>query len=195
VTDRQVYGLVLAGGKSRRMGRDKALLNNNGQSQLATVVELLADCVDEVFVSTRRDQAGDKERGKYRQIVDQLEDVGPVAGILAALHEHPDVDWLVVACDLPNISRDVIVHLLQYRGGQEFFTAYTSSYDGLPEPLCALYRSGCADIVQHFVDDGINCPRKILMRSDTMLIAQPYAGALDNINTPDDLQNSVLQAS
>jgi molybdopterin-guanine dinucleotide biosynthesis protein A len=195
VVDRQVFGLVLTGGKSRRMGTDKALLDHDGQSQLAYVAGVLAACVDEVFVSTRPDQESDEERAQYQQIVDRYSDLGPVAGILSALEERPEVDWLVVACDLPNIDAQTIRYLLEQRGGEQPFTAYTSSHDGLPEPLCALYHSGCDDIIRRFVDDGMNCPRKILIRSETRLLEQPHPQALDNVNTPDDLQNSVLQAS
>ncbi len=192
---RPVYGLVLAGGESRRMGHDKAALDRNGQSQLAFVVELLGQSVQQVFVSTRADQVDDVERKQFSQIVDRYEDIGPMAGILSALEEHPDVDWLVAACDLPNITTDTIEHLLASRSGEQPFTAYTSSFDGLPEPLCAVYHAGCKSIVQQFVDDGIVCPRKMLIRSDTRLLQQIEPGSLDNINTPDDLKNSVLQVS
>jgi len=195
VADRPVFGLVLAGGKSRRMGHDKALLNRDGQSQLAFATGVLAACVDRVFVSTRADQKDDTERAQYEQIVDRYDGIGPVAGILSALEEYPDVDWLVVACDLPNISEQTIRNLLQHRGGEQPFTAYKSSYDGLPEPLCAVYHSGCTDIVRQFVNDGLNCPRKILIRSETHLLTQSDPRALDNVNTPDDLQDSVLQAN
>ena len=177
------------------MGRDKALLERDGQSQLAYIVGLLNGSVDKVFVSTRRDQENDEERSHYEQIVDRYSDLGPVAGILSALQEYPDVDWLVVACDLPNIDEQTITHLLQQRGSEQPFTAYISSHDGLPEPLCALYRSGCAGIIEEFVDAGVNCPRKILIRSDTCLLEQPDPRSLDNVNTPDDLQNSILQAN
>ena len=190
---RPVYGLVLAGGKSRRMGRDKALLDRGGKSQLAYAVDVLAQCVDRVFVSTRADQKDDQERNRYEQIVDRYHDIGPVAGILSALEEHAEVDWLIVACDLPNIDVATIQLLLNARDGEQPFTAYSSSYDGLPEPLCAVYHSGCIEIVRRFVDDGVNCPRKILIRSDTRLLTQSDPSALDNVNTPDDLQNSILQ--
>lgn len=189
-----VYGLVLAGGQSRRMGHDKALLQHGGQSQLAYVVSVLEDCVDRVFVSTRKDQNGDAERSRYEQVVDRYDDLGPVAGILSALEQQPSVDWLIVACDLPNIDVETIRHLLQERRGERPFTAYVSSHDGLPEPLCAIYGSACIEIVRSFVKDGINCPRKILIRSDTQLLQQLNPTSLDNINTPDDLGNSVLQA-
>ncbi len=190
-----VFGLVLAGGKSRRMGHDKALLDHDGQLQLDFVVGLLGASVDRVFVSTRADQSDDEARQRYEKIVDRYDDLGPVAGILSALDEHPAVDWLVVACDLPNVDKQTLETLLQQRGGEQPFTAYKSSYDGLPEPLCAIYHRGCGAIVRQFVDDGINCPRKILIRSETRLLEQHDGTSLDNVNTPDDLQNSRLQAT
>jgi len=194
VATKPVYGLVLAGGQSRRMGRDKALLQRGGQSQLAYAMSVVGECVDRVFVSTRADQKDDEERARFEQIVDRYEDMGPVAGILTALEDYPEVDWLVVACDLPNISHETIQLLLQQRNGQQPFTAYRSSHDDLPEPLCAIYHTGCAAIVRQYVDDGIHCPRKILIRSDTLLLQQEDPKSLHNVNTPDDLQNSPLQA-
>ena len=99
MTNRPVYGLILAGGKSRRMGQDKALLKNNGQSQLAYVAGVLDACVERVFVSTRADQAHDKERAQFDQIVDRYNDLGPVAGILSALetveHANSNINRIV----------------------------------------------------------------------------------------------------
>ena len=195
MSETPVYGLVLSGGKSQRMGRDKALLERNGQSQLAFMMALLEPLLERVFVSTRADQKDESERRQFPQIVDRYDDMGPLAGILSAMDTHPDVDWLVVACDLPNIDAQTIGHLLERRSEDHPFTAYVSSHDGLPEPLCAIYRSGSADLVRTFADDGIRCPRKILIRSDTCLLEQLDPASLDNINTPDDLADSVLEAA
>ncbi|MDG2107948.1 MAG: NTP transferase domain-containing protein [Woeseiaceae bacterium] len=193
--NRPIYGLILSGGKSRRMGTDKALINRGGQSQLAFIMGVIAECVDRSFVSSRSDQVGDSERSQFEQIIDRYNGIGPVAGILSAFDEHPDVDWLIVACDLPNITTKTVQHLLAHRDGEQLFTAYMSSFDSLPEPLCAVYHSSCIDVVRKFVDDGVNCPRKILIRSATRLLEQPDPRALDNINTPHELQDSVLRAS
>ncbi len=189
------YGLVLAGGESRRMGRDKALLVRDGQSQLAHIAALLEGITERVYVSSRREQQDDPERSRFENIVDRYDGIGPIAGILSAMDAHPNTDWLVVACDLPNIDERTLSFLVEKSGQKQPFTAFNSSYDGLPEPLCALYRCGSAAIIRQFVEDGVVCPRKILIRSDTLLLEQPNPVALDNINTPDDLASSVLEVA
>ena len=191
----RVYGLVLAGGQSKRMGHDKALLRVNGETQLSRAVQLLETFVDRVFVSTRADQQDDSERKKFHRIIDRYEDLGPIAGILSALEEHSDVGWLVLACDLPNIDETTIRFLLENKSGDQPFSAYRSSSDGLPEPLCAYYSAGTSSIIKAFIDDGIICPRKVLIRSDTHLLDQPNPDALDNINTPEELARTGLKAA
>ncbi len=192
---RKVYGLVLAGGKSRRMGRDKALLLRDGQSQLAHMVSLLDTVVARVFVSARSDQTGDSERSRFDMIVDRYDDMGPIAGILSALQEYPQADWLVVACDLPNIDGATLQFLLKNVAENQPFTAFRSSHDGLPEPLCAVYKAGSDKVLREFIDDGMVCPRKVLIRSETCLLDQPNPSSLDNVNTPDDLEQSILEAA
>jgi molybdopterin-guanine dinucleotide biosynthesis protein A len=110
------------------------------------------------------------------------------------MDEHPDVAWLVLACDLPNVNDEIIVELLRHRS-QQPFTAFRSSYDGLPEPLCALYRPEARAIVAGFVRDGVVCPRKILIRSDARLLDLPDASALDNVNTPEDLERAGMRVA
>ena len=191
---RPLYGLVLAGGQSRRMGHDKALLVRDGQSQLRFIASLVDAVTDKFFVSARADQQSDPERSQFETIVDRYDDMGPIAGILSAMDEHPAADWLVIACDLPNIDDATLQFLLEHRSAEHPFTAYRSSNDGLPEPLCAIYASGSDKLIRKFVDDGIFCPRKVLINSDTKLLDQPNPVALENINTPADLAGSVLKA-
>jgi molybdopterin-guanine dinucleotide biosynthesis protein A len=195
MTAEPLYGLALAGGESRRMGRDKALLMHGGRSQLARLVTLLDQFTDRVFVSTRASQQSEPERSRFAQIVDRYEGIGPVAGILSAMDGHPQADWLVVACDLPNLDERTLGFLLENRSSRHPFSAFRSSHDGLPEPLCAVYRAGSDGILRGFVDGGIICPRKMLIRSDTWLLEQPHPGALDNVNTPGDLQASIREAA
>jgi molybdopterin-guanine dinucleotide biosynthesis protein A len=190
-----VWGLVLAGGKSRRMGSDKALLVQDGETQLSRAVSLLAEHVDRVFVSTRADQAGDAERSKFEQIVDRYENMGPVAGILSAMDSNTEVNWLILACDLPNIDDATLACLLEQCSAEHPVTAYESIHDGLPEPLCAIYRPDARAMIDGFVEQGTICPRKMLINSDTHLLAQPNPGALHNINSPEDLAGTGIDAA
>lgn len=189
-TSNDIYGLVLAGGKSRRMGADKALLTRDGESQLGRAVSLLARHLPKVFVSTRSDQADETERSRHTQIIDRYEDMGPIAGILSAMDSDPDVSWLVLACDLPNVDDDTIEALIAAHTGEHLFTAYKSSHDGLPEPLCAIFSPAGRANVDAFIAEGIICPRKMLIRSDTRLLEQSNPSALDNMNTPADLEGT-----
>jgi molybdopterin-guanine dinucleotide biosynthesis protein A len=176
------------------MGHDKALLQRNGDTQLKHVVALLEKVADRTFVSARNEQRDDPERKQFKLIVDRYDDIGPIAGVLSAMDEYPDVDWLVVACDLPNIDQSTLAYLLEHRSAEQPFSAFRSTYGGLPEPLCAVYTAASHVIIRQFVSDGLVCPRKMLIRSDTALFEQPNPAALDNINTPEDLAASVLEA-
>ena len=190
-----VYGLVLAGGRSRRMGRDKALLlREDGKTQLEQAVALLEERLERVFVSVRADQ-NDEVRSKFERIVDRYHDIGPAAGILSALETHPDRSWLVLACDLPNVDGATLDFLLRHRSSTAPATAFRSSHDGLPEPLCAIYTPAARPIVEKFVADGIVCPRKMLIRSATKLLDQPAPAALDNVNTPQDLARAGMRVA
>lgn len=188
-----VWGLVLAGGKSRRMGSDKASLTIDGEAQLDRAIRMLGTHLDRVFVSTSPDQAGDPLRQKFEQIVDGYENIGPVAGILSAMDQHPAVSWLVLACDLPNIDDETISYLMDNASAEHEATAYHSVRDDLPEPLCAIYRPASRPSIDRFVGQGKNCPRKILINSPTKLLRQPNPGALHNINSPEDLAGTGIE--
>ncbi len=123
-----------------------------------------------------------------------MTDIGPAAGILAALDEDPDVAWLVVACDLPLLDSKTLGHLVDNRNPKRVATAYRSSYDDLPEPLCAIYEPGARTAIREFIGEGLNCPRKMLIKSDIELLQQLQPGALENVNTPDDLRRVGAQA-
>ena len=188
-----LYGLVLAGGRSRRMGSDKAALQTDGETQLKRTVRLLNRHVDCVFVSTQADQSDAPVRSGFDQIVDAYDDLGPVAGILSAMDSDPEKSWLVLACDLPNIDDETIEFLVANADADCLATAYVSVVDGLPEPLCAIWRPGSRAIIEQYVADGYQCPRKMLINSPTRLLEQPAPGALHNVNTPGDLAGTGVE--
>jgi len=179
-----LYGLVLAGGRSTRMQRDKAAIEYQaGETQLDAAVKLLAPRVERVFVSVRADQSGERARAGYAQIVDRGDVEGPIAGISAALAEHPQVAWLVLACDLPFLDAATLDKLIAARNTASDATAFRSSHDGLPEPLCAIYEPRARAAIAAHIAGGRNCPRKFLINAGTSLLDQPNPRALDNVNT------------
>jgi molybdenum cofactor guanylyltransferase len=188
-----LLGLVLAGGRSTRMRTDKAALLYAGRSQLERAMELIAAHVERAYVSVRADQAEDPLRARFPQIRDQHENLGPIAGLLAAQAAHPQAAWLVLACDLPLLDAATLGHLVRCRAPARSATAYRSSHDGLPEPLCAIWEPRSATALAAYVARGRQCPRRFLLGADALVIDEPNPQALDNVNTPEDYR-SVMSA-
>lgn len=194
-SDRPLHGLVLAGGRSSRMGTDKAaLLHPDGRPLARRTCDLLAEAgCESVLLSLRHDQdlpPGFEKVEAVRVIRDpEGQSEGPLAGMLAALRSEPDADWLVLACDLPRLDVETLTHLVSSRQPGECFLSYRSEFDGLPEPLCAFYAAEALPILEQFQADGIRCPRKVLIRNHCRLLEPVSPRALDNANTPDDWQS------
>jgi len=179
----QLYGLVLTGGRSRRMQRDKASLEYAGKSQLARAMELLTPLVARCFVSVRADQLHDPQRAAHDTIADVKPNLGPIGGIHAALHAYPDRGWLILACDLPFLDSATLQYLIAHRVDTRVATAYRSSFDGQPEPLCAIFEPRSRQIIEQSLAEGRQCPRGLLSRTEVELLDLPNPRALDNINT------------
>jgi molybdopterin-guanine dinucleotide biosynthesis protein A len=181
-----VYGLILAGGSSSRMHRDKAALRYQGRSQLDRAFELAGRHVSKVFVSVRANQAADPTRAQRPLIVDSVAGTGPIVGIRSALAAYPQSAWLVLACDLPFLSDAALSQLLRERDAAGLATAYRSTHDGLPEPLCAIWEPAAAAPLAAHQAGGADCPRKFLIRHAVRLLEPLDRRALDNVNTPEE---------
>src|SRR6202035_3639760 len=186
-----VYGLILAGGSSSRMHRDKAALQYRGKSQLDRAFELASRHVARFFVSVPATQPADPTRAQRPMIVDSVAGEGPIVGIRSALAAHPEVAWLVLACDLPFLSDAALSQLLRERDLAGLATAFRSAHDGLPEPLCAIWEPGAAAALDSYQAGGGRCPRKFLIRHAVRLLEPLDRRALDNINTPEEYAEAV----
>jgi molybdenum cofactor guanylyltransferase len=189
-------GLVLAGGKSARMGEDKGLINWHGKEQRYYVADMLAGFCDEVFISCRDEEQQSQIVTEYKTIRDTFIGLGPMGGILSALREQPDTAWLVVACDLPLVDATVVQTLIDGRNKETIATAFKSDYKDLPEPVITIYEPKSYDVLLQFLSEGITCPRKVLINSDTHLLSNPGSDALANANTPDEAERirSIIQS-
>jgi molybdopterin-guanine dinucleotide biosynthesis protein A len=183
-----IYGLLLSGGASRRMQSDKARLSYAGEPQLLRAWRLLQSVTRRAFLSVREAQRDEPLRAHMPQIVDRYDAIGPAAGILSAQEAYPDVAWLVLACDLPLLDEDTLRTLIGARDPAADATAFTSRFDGLPEPLCALWEPSSHALLRQRSDTGSHCPRKALILLCTTLLPPP-GNALDNINTPEEFDH------
>lgn len=181
-----LYGLLLSGGASKRMQRDKAALDYHGEPQLLRAWRLLSAVTERAFVSVREDQREDPLRAQLPQIVDAYEASSPAAGILTAQDRYPEAAWLVLACDLPLLDAATLERLIEARDPAAEATAFRSRFDDLPEPLCAIWEPASHALLAQRLRDGKTCPRKALILSNTHLLPPP-GEALDNVNTPQEL--------
>jgi molybdopterin-guanine dinucleotide biosynthesis protein A len=183
----KIYGLVLAGGKSVRMGHDKSIIKWHGKEQRYYIADLLEKFCDEVYISCREEQVGEID-SRYKTITDKVDGKGPIVGILSAFETNNNVAWLVVACDLPLIDEATITYLIQNRDTDKVATTYKSPHDGLPEPLITIWEPYGREVLWSYKAEGYNCPRKALINSDTLVLEPLNADALINTNTPEEAE-------
>jgi molybdopterin-guanine dinucleotide biosynthesis protein A len=180
-----VNGLVLAGGKSNRMGRDKSSITWHGKEQKYYIADLLKPFCKEVFISRREEQTETNQN--YKTLRDSFKEIGPYGAILSAFRFQPDVAWLVVACDLPLVDKSTLSYLLQNRDTTKIATTFTSPFDGLPEPLITIWEPKSYEVLLSYLSNGYTCPRKVLIKSnDAHILQAPDADSLMNVNTPED---------
>ncbi len=180
----ELFALVLAGGYSKRMKQDKALLNYHGKTQLDHTMDLLNPFCSQAFVSKREEQAFKEHPAIY----DSFLNMGPLGGIVSAMTRFPQAAWLVVACDLPLLDKRTLEYLIEERDPFKMATAYLNTEGTFPEPLCAIYEPRILLQLLSSFSVGMKCPKKILRDSSIKSLKLPYEQALMNVNTPDELQ-------
>lgn len=180
-------GLVLAGGKSLRMGYDKGAVNWFGKEQRYHVADMLKPLCSEVFISCRADQK-QQISVNYNVLEDTFTGLGPFGAILSAFREQPDRAWLVVACDLPLLETETFKFLIEQRKISAIATAYNSPANEFPEPLITIWEPRSYPVLLSFLAQGYSCPRKVLINNDVNLVQALNPEALTNVNTPEDLE-------
>lgn len=180
----QVYpvnGLVLAGGKSTRMGRDKGAIKYYDKPQREYMAELLSNSCNEAFLSVQSEFDS-----TIPQIPDTFLDLGPFGGILSAFRKDPNSAWLAVACDVPFVDGNTINLLLSERDPSKLATCFHNPETNFPEPLITLWEPRAYPVLLQFLTLGYSCPRKVLINSDVKEIQVPDQQILLNVNTPEE---------
>lgn len=192
-----LYGLVLAGGNSSRMGQDKRFLDYYGKPQADYLYTLLDSLCERTFMSLRADQ--DKTQyGDHNTILDQNHYRGPFNGLLSAHNKFPEAAWLVLACDLPLIDRDSLLKLQDERDTEAVGTAMATRKSGLPEPLVAIWEpQGLVAAKEYLKTATSSCPRKFLIRNECKTVIPQKDEVLLNANKPEEYQEalSIIQSN
>lgn len=183
-------GAVLAGGRSIRMGRDKALIEVAGVPMAGRVAVAIRDAgATEVVVVGGTAEA--RSGLGLRFVPDLFPGDGPLGGILTALRAFGTGLVVIGACDLPHLDVATVLSLVDSIGRHDLALARTDRL----EPLCGIWRSEtCVPVLQAAFDDGERAIHRAIARLSVIKV--DVAGApLTNINTPADLGASDLGTS
>lgn len=187
-----LYGLLLTGGKSTRMGQPKALLHYHGKPQYRHAAELLEMLCERVFISCRASQ---KEMfSDYETICDSdiYGNFGPISGVLSAMTAQFSADspsaWFVLGCDYPLLEKTDLEQLLAARSAQQVATVFANPGDGRPEPLIGIYETSAAYLLLEWWREGNQSLRVFLERHHALVVEAEHPERLVSADTPEDFQ-------
>ena len=182
----KLFGLVLSGGASSRMGTDKGLVNYHGVPQQEYLYQLLKEVCEDVFLSIQEKQLTKTPRG-FKTIQDQNICKGPFNGIFSAHEAHTDAAWLVLACDLPFINLEVLQQLVHERDTKKCATSFANPVTSEPEPLVCIWEpNGLVKALTFLEDTKNHSPKRFLMGADIKLVHPKDKDVLFNANSPSD---------
>ncbi|HWP98114.1 MAG TPA: molybdenum cofactor guanylyltransferase [Syntrophomonadaceae bacterium] len=192
-----VSGIVLSGGLSSRMGRDKTLITFNNETLIERVVREISKVADEIIIASNN-------TCKYgipgtREVTDTYQGMGPLGGIHAGLMEAKYSLAFVVAADMPMFSADLAKHLLGKAAG---YDVVVPEMNGKWEPLCAVYARQCLKCIDKFLRQGkrtvfsIYSELKVLNICDEQLLFLKNGdNVFMNLNTPEDYEEFIERNS
>jgi molybdopterin-guanine dinucleotide biosynthesis protein A len=180
----KLNGLVLAGGKSTRMGQDKSQIEYYGKPHAHYLAELLNQKCEQSFLSVAQDTA---HKEGYEIITDSFSNLGPFGGILSAFRANPNTAWLTVATDVPLFNEDTLSTLIANRDPSKVATCFHNPETNFPEPLITIWEPRAYPRLLQLLGLGFTCPRKALINSDIKQIYLDNTEVLVNANTPEEM--------
>lgn len=180
--------LILIGGKSSRMGRDKSALKYHQKPQVEHLFRMVAKDIQETYISVRK---GQSVPFTDELIVDSFDIAGPLNGLLSAHNAFPSKAWLVLAVDLPFITEQTISQLIDNRDCDSLATTMTGIKKNLPEPLVAIWEpKGLAMLNDLYQKGQAMYPTEFLKKNKVTLVKTSEAD-LFNVNDQTDYQRAI----
>jgi molybdopterin-guanine dinucleotide biosynthesis protein A len=186
----KITGVIMAGGKSSRMGTDKGLLLYQGKPLAQYSIDILRPFCSEMLISTHNPE--------YSQfglplVQDVVPGCGPMGGIYSAFMITKAEYLLVLACDMPFVSNQTLEKLLENRFK---FDCIVPVVDDKMEPLCAIYSSSLLPNVESRINAGNLMLRGLIMESNHRLVNfDDHVLDFRNINTPEEFERNNRKSS
>ena len=181
-----VTGVLLAGGGSRRMGRNKALMPLAGRRLVDRVLAVLGGVVDDLLMVTNSPELY-ADLG-LRMVPDVVAGKGALGGIHSAIHHAAAPHCLVVACDMPFLNAGVLRYLVDQRAG---YDVVVPNAEGRPQPLHAVYGKACLQpIARRLETDRLHVVgffpdvRVREVSAQELAVFDPEGLSFRNLNTP-----------
>ena len=176
--------MVLTGGKSTRMGKDKSELYYYNKPQKDVAKQLLESNDITTYFSVQQSSNHENE------IHDTFLNLGPFGGICSAFQQDPNSAWFVLATDVPFVDNDLIKELLSKRNPSKVGTAIKGKGKEFVEPLITIYEPKAYPILLQYLAQGYSCPRKMLINSDVEIVEVDDA-FIRNVNTPEEYESAL----
>jgi molybdopterin-guanine dinucleotide biosynthesis protein A len=145
-TKMEVTGIILAGGKSSRMGTDKGLQELCGRPLISYSIQVLSEICSTIIISTSSDAY---QSFGYKTVADEIPGIGPMGGIYSALKQSKTEKNLVLSCDLPFVSRELLTYILENSEGFQVAVPWQGNQHY--EPLCGFYNLSVLDQMTTFI--------------------------------------------
>lgn len=181
----QITGIILAGGKSSRMGGDKVLLEIDGQTLLSRAVEFCKTFCDELVISSNNPE---HKMNGCKRVADEIKDCGPMGGVYSCLNQSQNEWNFVLSVDTTFVVKEFVDFLLK---GIEDFDAVVPTHSGRKEPLIAVYKKKILPKVKSQLESGNYKMNFLLKGVKTNFIEsdhweRKYPQLFYNINSPED---------
>lgn len=183
----KMTGIVLAGGKSTRMGKDKAFIRLNDKYLYETAAAKLSEVCSQVYISVNKKQA-ETHSFNLPVCIDLYEDQGPVGGLISA-YQQVQPPFLILAVDMIHVQRAHILDLMHHHQSAHDCTLYINAHTGYYEPLFSIWEKQCLDDLAIYFDNGGRSFQHYLKSGHINSIACDTCDFLFNANTPDKLKN------
>lgn len=176
-------GLVVCGGNSSRMGRDKSLLQYHREAQRYHVARLLMPFCDAVFLSLNEAQTSLQEKEfSFFTDLPQFANEGPIAALLTAFHFLPNHNLVVAGCDYPFLNHKELEHFITAIQKNPGCRAFYNEVDGFYEPLLAYYPAEMSTVIAQQFASGNTSLQKILRLSDALKHLPLYPESIRSVD-------------